>query len=118
MKQGPWSPTSSCSHDERSGYRWYHQYPGLSSQPSSQGGSMDGRTDANCPHVAMRVVAPGTTQPVQVSAGPVLMRRSGALSYDCGSCGRTLLDQVDADEATAAFYRCVACGAVNHPEPE
>jgi predicted RNA-binding Zn-ribbon protein involved in translation (DUF1610 family) len=81
---------------------------------------MNGHVEmSDCPHVSMRVVAPGAPAPIHVGPGPVLMRRNGGLSFDCGSCGRTLLDHVDADDATAApLYRCVACGAVNHPSPE
>jgi predicted RNA-binding Zn-ribbon protein involved in translation (DUF1610 family) len=67
----------------------------------------------------MRVVAAGASMPVQVGAGPVLMRRDGGTSFDCGSCGRTLLDHVDASDAAATpFYRCIACGALNQPSAE
>jgi predicted RNA-binding Zn-ribbon protein involved in translation (DUF1610 family) len=81
---------------------------------------MDARPghDAN-PHIAMHVVVDGPRSPTLIDTGPVLMRRDGALSFDCGSCGRTLLDRVDRCDATAVpLYQCMACGAMNCLRPE
>jgi hypothetical protein len=71
-------------------------------------------TSDHQPNVPMRVIVSGRAMPLAIDAGPMLMRRSGPLSFDCGACGRTLIEHVDAsDVLSASQFRCIACGAVN-----